>query len=207
MNLRQTGIVALLCALPAFASAQDSGAGKTASGASDRDHPELADIIESFSKRTGRKFIVDPRVRATGGLVGIDANRITYEELLALASVHQFVVVTQGNVTIVAPDAGARQQPTPVYTDARFKALDDEWVTLLLSAKNACTAHLVPILRPLMPQAAHLAADPMSNQIIVSDRAVNVRRIANLIARLDDAAPAGRGCPDWQPSAAPKKGS
>jgi general secretion pathway protein D len=207
MKLKKTGLVALLCALPAFALAQDSGAGKPASGASAGDERELADVIRGFSKRTGKKFIVDPRVRATGGLVGIDANKITYEELLTLATVHQFVVVTQGDVTVVLPDANARQQPTPVYTDARFKALDDEWVTLLLSPKNACTAHLVPILRPLMPQAAHLAADPMSNQIIVSDRAVNVRRIANLIARLDDAAPAGRGCPDWQPAAAQKKGS
>jgi general secretion pathway protein D len=207
MNLKQKGLVALLCVLPTFASAQDSGASKPVSGASAGDEPELADVIRSFSKRTGRKFIVDPRVRATGGLVGIDVNKITYEELLALASVHQFVVVSQGNVTVVLPDAGARQQPTPVYTDARFKALDDEWVTLLLSPKNACTAHLVPILRPLMPQAAHLAAEPMSNHLIVSDRAVNVRRIANLIARIDDAAPAGHGCPDWQPAAAPKKGS
>jgi general secretion pathway protein D len=202
MHVLKTLTIAAVATLPLVCGAQESVPKSGDAGV------ELADVFAGYAKRSGRKFILDPRVRATGGLVGIDANKITYEELLALASVHMFVVVPQGDVTVVLPDANARQQPTPVYTDARFKALDDEWVTLLLSAKNACTAHLVPILRPLMPQAAHLAADPMSNHIIVSDRAVNARRIANLIERLDAAAPAGRGCPDWQPAAtAPKKSS
>jgi general secretion pathway protein D len=190
--------VAAVATLPLVCGAADSASKSAESGT------ELAGIIANYAKRSGKPFIVDPRVRAEGGLVGIDPDKITYEQLLALASVHQFVVVRSGDLTIVVPDAGARQLPTPVYTDARFKALDDEWVTLLLSTKNVCAAHLVPILRPLMPQAAHMAAHPQSNQMIVSDRAVNARRIAELIGRIDSAAPAGVGCPDWQPAPANK---
>lgn len=201
MQILKSMTILAVASLPLVCGAQESVSKSGDAGV------ELTDVLSKYARRNGKTFIIDSRVRATGGLVGIDADKITYEQLLALASVHGYVVITSGEVTIVAPDAGARQQPTPVYTDARFKALDDEWVTLLLSAKNACTAHLVPILRPLMPQAAHLAAEPMSNQIVVSDRAVNARRIANLIERIDAAAPAGRGCPDWQPVAPPKKGS
>lgn len=190
--------IAAVATLPLVCGAADSASKSAESGT------ELAGIIANYAKRSGKPFIVDPRVRAEGGLVGIDPDKITYEQLLALASVHQFVVVRSGDLTIVVPDAGARQLPTPVYTDARFKALDDEWVTLLLSTKNVCAAHLVPILRPLMPQAAHMAAHPQSNQMIVSDRAVNARRIAELIGRIDGAAPAGAGCPDWQPAPANK---
>jgi general secretion pathway protein D len=201
MQVWKTLTIAAMVTLPLVCGADDSSSKPAESG------PELSDIVAKFAKRSGKQFIVDPRVRAIGGLVGIDADRITHEQLLALASIHGFVVVTTGDVSIMTVDANARQLPTPVYTDTRFKALDDEWVTLLLSARNACTAHLVPILRPLMPQAAHLAAEPMSNQIVITDRAVNARRIAGLIERIDAAAPAGRGCPDWQPAATPKKGS
>ena len=187
--LRNLTIVAL-ASLPLVAGAQSS---ESKLGL----EPELADVIAGYAKRSGKKFIVDPRVRAQGGLVGIDANKITYEQLLTLGTVHMFVMVPQGDVTVVVPDAGARQLPTPVYTDLRFKAADDEWVTLVLSAKNACTAQMVPILRPLMPQAAHLAANPRSNQLILTDRAVNARRIAALVDKLDDATPAGSGgCED-----------
>jgi len=205
MKLKQTWLVALLLVLPAFAPAQESSA-KSSDASCVGAEPELADIIKSYSKRTGKKFIVDPRVRAMGGLVGIDACKITYEQLLMLASVHMFVLVPQGDVTVVIPDAGARQQPTPVYTDTRFKAPDDEWVTLLLSAKNVCAASTVPILRPLMPQAAHLAANPQTNQVIITDRAVNARRIAALFEGLDKAAPAGQKCaPEvWTPRAESK---
>jgi type II secretory pathway component GspD/PulD (secretin) len=196
MKLKQACLVALMFALPAFAPAQDSGSARSSGCAKTADCSELADIIRDFSKRSGRKFIIDPRVRALGGITGVDVDKITYEQLLALATVHQFIFVAQGDTTIVLPDAIARQQATPVYFDTTFKALDDEWVTLLLTGKNACAAHLVPILRPLMPQAAHLAANPQSNQMIVTDRAVNVRRVAQLFGKLDEASPVGRRCQD-----------
>lgn len=196
MSLKYTGVAALLLALPVFAPAQDSTSVKGAACAKSADCIELADIIREFSRRTGKRFIIDPRVRALGGITGVDADKITYEQLIALATVHQFIAVSQGDLTIVVPDAVARQQATPVYFDTNFKALDDEWVTLLLTGKNACTAYLVPILRPLMPQSAHLAANAQSNQLIVTDRAVNARRIAQLFYKLDDASPAGRRCPD-----------
>jgi general secretion pathway protein D len=192
MQVLKSLTIAAVAALPLICGAQSSVSKSGESGL------ELADVIAKYSKRTGKQFIVDPRVRAMGGLVGIDADKITYEQLLALASVHGFVVITTGDITVVTVDAGARQQPTPVYTDTRFKALDDEWVTLLLQARNACAAHLVPILRPLMPQAAHLAADPASNHLVVTDRAVNARRIATLVDKIDAAAPAGRRCADME---------
>jgi general secretion pathway protein D len=196
MNIANACLVALLFAMPAFAPAQDMSAANGPGCAKSSDCADLADLFRDFSKRTGRKFIIDPRVRAVGGVIGVDSDKLTYEQLLALAAVNQFVVIPQGDLTVVLPDASARQQPTPVYYDTSFKAYDDEWVTLLISGKNACVAHLVPILRPLMPQAAHLAANPVSNQMVISDRAVNARRIAQLLYKIDEATPPGRHCPD-----------
>jgi general secretion pathway protein D len=180
-----------LGSLPLVTAAQDSPP-RDASSAP-RAYPELTDIIQSFSKRTGKKFNIDPRVRAIPGYAGIDPDKITYEQLLSTFTVHGFASIVQGDVVIVVPDAGARQLPTPVFTDTHFKAGDDEWVTLLLTPGKSCAPQLVPILRPLMPQAAHLAADPQSNSLVLVDRAVNVRRVADLIGKLDKAA-TGKGC-------------
>ena len=159
-----------------------------------RAYQELTDVIQSFSKRTGKKFNIDPRVRAIPVFAGIDPDRITYEQLLATFTVHGFASIVQGDVVVVVPDANARQLPTHVHTDTRFKAGDDEWVTVLLTPKKTCAPQLVPILRPLMPQAAHLAADPQSNSLILADRAANVRRVGDLIDRLDKAATGTRDC-------------
>jgi type II secretory pathway component GspD/PulD (secretin) len=219
IRTKQSGLIALLMAVPLFASAQGASAAPTPATAkvsacsSAGFIPELADLIRSYSQRTGKKFIIDPRVRAMGDVTGVDADKLTYEQLIALGTVHQFVFIPQGDVTLVIPDANARQQATPIYYDLNFKALDDEWVTLLLTGKNVCAAYVVPILRPMMPQAAHLAGNPQSNQILITDRAVNARRIASLFYKLDEAAPAGRRCPDaetnmskeWGKEPPPKK--
>jgi len=45
----------------------------------------------------------------------------------------------------------------------------------------------VPILRPLLPQSAHLAAHQPSNAMIVADRPQNLRRMLELIRRMDQA--------------------
>ena len=64
----------------------------------------------------------------------------------------------------------------------------------MFQARNMCAAQSVPVLRPLMPQAAHLAAFPQANILLISDHAGNARRIIDMAERLDKAAPAGRKC-------------
>jgi type II secretory pathway component GspD/PulD (secretin) len=45
-----------------------------------------------------------------------------------------------------------------------------------------------------MPQAAHLAAFPQTNTLLISDHAANARRIVEMAERLDKAAPPGQKC-------------
>lgn len=190
--LRKLMIIAAASLPLAAASAEPKPCAAT--GAVPAAGPEMSDIIQNFSKRTGRKFNIDPRVRAIPMFAGIDPDKITYEQLLATLSVHQFVTYVQDDVVFVLPDALARQLPTPVYTDTSFKADDNEWVTLLLSPKKACVAHMVPILRPLMPQAGHMAAYPDSSSLVLTDRSANLRRIADLVDKLDKAATGKQDC-------------
>ncbi len=51
--------------------------------------------------------------------------------------------------------------------------------------KNSPGVRLVPLLRPLMPQSGHLAADGCSNTLIIVDTFANVRRIEAVVASLD----------------------
>src|SRR5690606_35005428 len=47
---------------------------------------------------------------------------------------------------------------------------------------------LIPVLRPLSPQQAHMAAYGPSNSILVSDTAANIARIREVIRQLDRSA-------------------
>jgi type II secretory pathway component GspD/PulD (secretin) len=177
-----TGAVAAcgLAALSAAAPAQDSSKMPAGGGA------EIQDVIAKFAKRANRPIVIDPRVRAQVPLAGIDADSLSYDQLLAVLSVHQFAMVNSGGILAVVPDAYARQSPSPIYTDRNFKAADYEIVNLLVTPKKVCAAQLVPVLRPLQPQAAHLAAEIQTNTLIINDHAVNARKIAALVERLDE---------------------
>jgi general secretion pathway protein D len=179
--------VAAALALPLAVTAQESA---PASGSSvSRPAPseiELGDLIARFAKRSGKQFIIDPRVRAQVPLAGLDPDRIGYDKLLAILSVTMFAAVSQGDWIVVVPDANARQLPTPVYTERNFKTgAPDEIVTLVLSVRNICAAQSVPVLRPLMPQAAHMAAFTDTNTLILSDHASNLHRLVTVIEALE----------------------
>jgi general secretion pathway protein D len=158
---------------------------------------ELTDLIDKVAKRTGKQFIIDPRVHAIVPNAGIELEKVDYAKLLAILSVHQFGTYEASGVVRVVPDANARQMPIPLTNEVPAKALDEEYVTVMITPKNMCVMQSVPVLRPLMPQAAHMAAYGQSNTLIISDRAANARKIVDMVERLDKVAPAGQKCPEY----------
>jgi len=189
-HLVLAGALALVFAMPVATLAADDEIPRS----TNIQYMDILELIDRVAKRTGKQFVVDPRVRADVPLAGMDPAKVDYERLLAVLRVNMFVAVEDGGIVIVLPDANARQLDVPTYTDLKFKALNDEVVTLVVQAKNACAAQFVPVLRPMMPQAAHLAAEVQSNSMIISDRASNARRIAVLFEKLDQATSGKRDC-------------
>jgi Bacterial type II/III secretion system short domain len=57
------------------------------------------------------------------------------------------------------------------------------------TVKNTPAAFLVPILRPMLPQMAQLAAYPCSNSLLIVDSSANVKRIEAVVKALDVGAP------------------
>ena len=194
MKTYRLGALAAVLTLPVLGmAAEPTPAPCTAT--SNASEIEMADLIGKVSKRTGKQFIIDPRVRAQVSRVGLDIDKVDYAGLLAILTIHQFAAYESNGVVKVLPDASARQLPIPVTNEVPANALDDEYVTVMFKAKNMCTAQAVPVLRPLMPQAAHLAAFSQANTLLISDHAANARRIVDMAERLDKAAPAGQKCP------------
>jgi general secretion pathway protein D len=190
MKLPPAIAVAAMLAVPLAALGQDSSADPVAPASSHRSATEIdiGELISRFAKRSGKQFIVDPRVRGPVPLAGMDPDRVGYDKLLAILTVNQLAAVTEGDWIIVVPDVNARQLPTPVYTERNFRAgAPDEIATLVLPVKGICAAQIVPVLRPLMPQAAHMAAYPDMNTLILSDHASNLHRIVTVIDALERA--------------------
>jgi general secretion pathway protein D len=141
-------------------------------------------LLAAVAKRTGKKFIVDPRVRAEVTMVGAEPTSIDYPTLLLVLHVHGFAAVEQGGYVEVLPDVNIRQQSLPLVSGKESYA-DGEYVNKIILLKNIPAMHLVPTLRPLLPQVAHLVALPCKNALLVTDVFSSVKRIEQIARALD----------------------
>jgi general secretion pathway protein D len=149
---------------------------------------EIGQVIDAVAQVTGKTIIPDPRVRAQITLISQTpmTPAAFYEAFLALLQVHQFVAVESGGIIRILPDANARQMPN-IDLPEGINGASEQLVTQIIAVQNVSAAQLVPVLRPLMPQAAHMAAYPPSNILILSDRASNIARVMRIIRRIDQA--------------------
>lgn len=178
--------IAICLGLCVFASAAAQPAAESlpASEASQAGGTPVADLIAAVSRSSGRKFLVDPRVRANVALAGRSPSSIGYPELITLLRLHGFAAVEGSGVVLVVPDAMVRTMEVPLISERETRP-ESEIVTDVYRVRNSSAAMLVPILRPLLPQYGHLAADLCSNMLIIVDTFANVRRIEAIVQRLD----------------------
>lgn len=188
-------LVVCLLILPPHVAAQSSpGESESKALPQAENGVPLERLIATVAKKTGKKFVVDPRVHANVVLVGQEPSEITYPQLLTVLEVYGYIGVDDGGYVRILPDANARQEPIPTITSKDTRPAS-EVVTQVITVKYISAAQLVPILRPMLPQYAHLVALPASNSLVVVDRFANVRRIEAVVRSLDT--------PENQP--APKK--
>lgn len=147
---------------------------------------DIGTVVATVSDFTGKNFIVDPRVK--GKVTIISARPMNKEEVyqtfLSLLEVHNFAAVRTGNIIKIVPDVNAKQSAGTV-SGSNEAGDGDEIVTQVIEVKHVSAAQLVPILRPLVPQQGHMAAYAPTNVLIVSDRAANLKRLLQIIDRID----------------------
>lgn len=192
----------ILCLLSACAGAraQERTAAPNAAAESGADSAARSEgvpierIIAAVSKKTGKKYLIDARVHGPVEIMGQDISTITYPELLSILQLSGATAVEGGNYVSVVPESIIRQMPLPQVT-GKENYPDAQWVTTVIAVKNVPAATLVPILRPLLPTAAHLAAAVCSNTLLVTDTFVKVKLLEKLVASLDVGSPyVARGC-------------
>ncbi|HKR37980.1 MAG TPA: secretin N-terminal domain-containing protein [Steroidobacteraceae bacterium] len=183
----RTTVIGAITLLALFA-APCAGAQSEASATSSAGAAPIEKVVAAVAKRTGKKFIIDPRVRADIAVVGQEPTNLDYATLLLVLRVHGFAAMEEGGYVHVIPDANVRQMPLPLATGKESYA-DAEYVNRLIVLKSAPAAQLVPILRPLLPQVAHLVAFPCKNTLLIVDTFANVKRIEQIARALDTGEP------------------
>lgn len=149
---------------------------------------DIQEFIEFVSDVTGTTIVIDPSVKGKVKVVSSKpvSKAELYDLFLSILDVHGYTAVRSGGVVRVIPNKNARSAPVDVISGTSI--INDEYVTQVIRLENVSAAKLIPVLRPLVPQQAHMAAYAPSNAIIISDIRANINRISEIIDRMDESA-------------------
>jgi general secretion pathway protein D len=147
---------------------------------------DIRELIKFVADATGKTIIVDPQVK---GKVEVVSQRPLstaelYDLFLSILKVHGYAAVDSNGVLKIIDEKGARTQASDVTRTSNSA----DYITHVIQLENVAAAKLIPVLRPLVPQQAHLAAYAPSNAIIITDSGDNIERIRQIIRQIDTAA-------------------
>jgi general secretion pathway protein D len=156
----------------------------------------LESLVERVAHSSKKTFLIDSRAQQQVFLGSVKPEDVNYPTLLAILRANGMAATTiEGRVNIV-PLLEIRSLAVPLVQNDDSSIPADEWVARVLTTNKKEASSMVPVLRPLLPQAAHLSAmcgscEPGSQnctncrQLIVVDRYANVQRITAIVKMLD----------------------
>tara|TARA_B110000503_G_C7172251_1_gene424929 strand:- start:8427 stop:10379 length:1953 start_codon:yes stop_codon:yes gene_type:complete len=179
--------IALLLTLTIAYMAQADQNSDVSTGASlNLKNADIHSLIETVALATGKNFIVDPRVQGKVTVISsstVSADEI-YEVFLSILDVHGFIAAPSGSSIKIVPKINARVSGS-VTEVSNKKLAEDEIVTQVMAVKHVPAVQIVPVIRPLLPQEAHLSAYLPTNMLILSDTARNAKRVWDMVRRID----------------------
>jgi len=158
---------------------------------------EIRTLVDQVARDLDKEIIIDPRV---AGLWGVTTSAdVDYDTLLGILRVNNLVAIETADQILIVPDANARSMPTRLLQEDDARVSDHEIVTRIIQLPENYTSDddgetipgavfLVPVLRPMMPQSAQLAAIPMTNTLVLVDHYDNIRRLTAVIREIVDGA-------------------
>lgn len=143
---------------------------------------DIRNVIQWVADLTGKNILVHNEVKGKVTVIssGPVSKQEAYELFLSALRVNGFAAQEKNGVINIVPEKIAAQGQTPFQSSS-----DSEVVTRILPVKNISASQLTGLLRPLLPEHSQLSADASSNSLIVVDRADNIEKIEQILARMD----------------------
>jgi general secretion pathway protein D len=147
---------------------------------------DVAKVVETYSKLTGQKFVLDSSVRGKISIFGAD--NVTTEEAFNLLSsglaTNGYAISKQEDTMIIK--SARNIQRDLIETTTSLPALKPErMVTYIYTFKNIPATTINRDLRILTSKDGECSVYARQNQIIMTDWASNIQRVDDLFKQID----------------------
>ncbi|RME27991.1 MAG: type II secretion system protein GspD, partial [Deltaproteobacteria bacterium] len=153
----------------------------------------VTDLIKYFAEITGRNFLLTDDLK--GEVTIISHKPVTvgeaYEAFLSALESVGYTTVTVGQLTKVVPTGDASSSPLREYYGGNIPYTDN-YVTQIIQLENVSVGDVSGVVKELAGSKAKVIAYSPTNTLIITDSAVNIRRVYRIVSQLDVAAPRSR---------------
>ncbi len=148
---------------------------------------ELTKMVETYSKATGQKFILDPGVRGKASILlpeDVTAEE-AFNQLSTALAVNGFAISKRDDTMVIMSARNIQRSLIESYTDVVPPMKPERMVTYILTLQNVPAAQINMDLRILTSKDGELSVFSSGNSVIISDWASNIQRVAALLKELD----------------------
>lgn len=154
---------------------------------------DLYSLLEYFARATGKNFVIADQRDLQGKKVTIISNKpvspgAAYEAFLSALEVHGLTVVQVGNLYKIIKAQEAQQSPGRPGQGGDIQATD-QYITQIIQFDNISVSDVREIVDNLVSPNAKVLAYAPANTLILTDTGYNIRRIYDIVSKLDIAAP------------------
>ncbi|MCB1614536.1 MAG: hypothetical protein KDI30_00840, partial [Pseudomonadales bacterium] len=149
---------------------------------------DIKDVIRWAADLTDKNILVN---KAVAGKVTVIAGEPmskaeAYQVFLSILQVNDIAVVETPTSLKIFPEQAAKTNSIPLIEGVN-EVGDEDLVVRIIKIKNVAATQIIPLLKPLTPASAHFQAYPETNILIIADRASNIKQIAEIVERIDQA--------------------
>ena len=151
----------------------------------------LSDVVKFMAQVTGRNFILTDDLKGEVTIISHKPVSVSaaYEAFISALEVHGYTTVTVGGMTKIVATANAANAPIPIYASGIIPYDTDNFVTQIIQLENVSVSDVSSVVKDLGGKGAKIIAYAPTNTLIITDAAVNIRRVYRILSQLDVASP------------------
>ena len=150
---------------------------------------DIRDIVPSIAEITGRNFVLSDRVK--GKVTIISPAPVTideaYQAFLSALKIKKLCTVEVGSITKIVSERECKTSSIPrSRSDQSLEDLGDQPITQLVRLKHIEANEINRAIKPLVSKTSgSIVAYGPTNTLIITDSASNIRRLMDMIQKLD----------------------
>ncbi|HOK56947.1 MAG TPA: secretin N-terminal domain-containing protein [bacterium] len=155
---------------------------------------DIRTFIKFVSEITKENYVIDPNVRGT--ITIYSTTPIPVEQIdrvfKAVLNFYGFTTIKKDNISLIVPISDGKTRTRYINISDIPKDKEEEYIIQVISLKYYPPDTISQIITPYITKGGQITVDTRTNTLIISDVGENIKKIMEIIEKIDKPSPPGQ---------------